>query len=124
MDSVNDLICYGWYVVDNGKVGYSIPAIRPMRISRSITFSQLTHDVHHMEALCTIGDHMLQTMASQSGKIQTPLIRFVRPEHFAVQMLFGFGPAVGRCAWCSHRMSLSVIISGWKISDVVMTENH
>ncbi|KZV33341.1 hypothetical protein F511_18222 [Dorcoceras hygrometricum] len=29
-------------------------------------------------------------------------------------MLVGFGPAVGRCAWCSHRMSLSVRISGWK----------
>ncbi|KZV38957.1 hypothetical protein F511_41308 [Dorcoceras hygrometricum] len=29
-------------------------------------------------------------------------------------MLVGFGPAVGRCAWCSHRLSLSGRVSGWK----------
>ncbi|KZV15783.1 hypothetical protein F511_01999 [Dorcoceras hygrometricum] len=30
------------------RVGYSIPATRPMRVSRSITFSQLIYDVHRM----------------------------------------------------------------------------
>ncbi|KZV22642.1 hypothetical protein F511_13101 [Dorcoceras hygrometricum] len=29
-------------------------------------------------------------------------------------MLVGFGPAVGRCAWCSHQMLFSVRVSGWK----------
>ncbi|KZV52379.1 serine/threonine-protein phosphatase 7 long form [Dorcoceras hygrometricum] len=48
MDSVNVLIYYGGYVVADGRVGYSIPATRPMRISRSITFSQLIHDVQRM----------------------------------------------------------------------------
>ncbi|KZV36233.1 hypothetical protein F511_14251 [Dorcoceras hygrometricum] len=50
MDSVNALIYYGGYVViADGRVGYNIPATRPMRISRSITFSQLIHDVHRID---------------------------------------------------------------------------
>ncbi|KZV44367.1 hypothetical protein F511_40070 [Dorcoceras hygrometricum] len=30
------------------------------------------------------------------------------------EMLVGFGPAIGRCAWRSHRICLSVGISSWK----------
>ncbi|KZV16869.1 hypothetical protein F511_37024 [Dorcoceras hygrometricum] len=33
---------------------------------------------------------------------------------FRNQVLVGFGPAVGRCAWRRHRICLSVRISSWK----------
>lgn len=47
MDNVTALLYVnGYVIVEEGRVGYSIPASRPMRIRRSITFSQLVKDVH------------------------------------------------------------------------------
>ncbi|XP_073312068.1 uncharacterized protein [Primulina huaijiensis] len=47
MDTVRALLYVGGYVIiADGRVGYSIPATRPIKIPRSTTFSQLLNHVH------------------------------------------------------------------------------
>ncbi|XP_075499712.1 uncharacterized protein LOC142538232 [Primulina tabacum] len=47
MDTVRALLYVGGYVIiEDGRVGYSIPATRPIKIPRSTTFSQLLNYVH------------------------------------------------------------------------------
>ncbi|XP_075512068.1 uncharacterized protein LOC142547591 [Primulina tabacum] len=47
MDTMRGLLYVGGYVIiEDGRVGYSIPATRTIKISRSITFSQLVNFVH------------------------------------------------------------------------------
>ncbi|XP_073275442.1 uncharacterized protein [Primulina huaijiensis] len=47
MDTVRALLYIGGYVIiENGRIGYSIPATRPIKIPRSTTFFQLVNYVH------------------------------------------------------------------------------